>query len=58
MARSALGAPFGGAVSPNGLTEGVSSVEWYNVGCCTIQPGAIKNPGLRADAIRPYGSKS
>ena len=26
MARSALGAPFGGAVSPNGLTEGVSFI--------------------------------
>ena len=27
-ARSALGAPFGGAGSPNGLTEGVSFDEW------------------------------
>ncbi len=26
MARSALGSTFGGAVSPNGLTEGVSCV--------------------------------
>ena len=54
LARSALGSTSGGAGSPNGLTEGVSFVEWYNVGCCTIHPGAIEKPGLRADSIRPY----
>ena len=29
LARSALGSTFGGAVSPNGLTEGVHYNEWY-----------------------------
>ena len=54
LAQSALGSTSGGAGSPNGLTEGVSFVEWYSVGCCAIHPGAIENPGLRADSIRPY----
>ena len=31
------------------------SVEWYNVGRCPVQPGAIEKTGLRADFIRPYG---
>ena len=56
MARSALGSTSGGAGSPNGLTEGVSCVEWCNVGRCTIQPGTSENPRLRADSIRPYSS--
>ena len=30
LVRSTLGFLFEGAVSPNGLTEGVSSVIWYN----------------------------
>ena len=30
------------------------SDEWYNVGCCPTQPGAIEKPGLRAAISRPY----
>ena len=29
-------------------------VEWYNVGCCPVQPGTIEKPGLRAANSRPY----
>ena len=28
--------------------------EWYNVGCCPVQPGTIEKPGFRAAISRPY----
>ena len=45
------GAPFGGAGSPNGLTEGVSCVEWHYVGRCFIHPTAPPQLRIRSAAF-------
>ena len=52
-ARSALGSTSGGAGSPNGLTEGVSSVEWYYVGWCFVHPTAL----FRKQAVVRMGTR-
>ena len=58
VARSVLGSTSGGAVSPNGLTEGVSSVEWYWGGHRSIHSTALLRKRAGRYTRRPVGGSA